>query len=312
MVAIFVLSPFTASALDRVGGQFWTYDASMIVSGSNASGSITYTLSGKDSVVSNGISYDADVMTIAGNLSSSSYLFGVPYSLRTQVGGTRYESSGGIATIEDDLKLWTDISIGSDPLQLVARVQTENITTYSPPYLSGFDPSNVNPGDSWRETVTLNVTIIENGTVARSVTHDVVMDVVVGSSFEDVRVGAGTFKTLRITSTDGNGAREVHWWSSKVQNFVLEKRYDPLGTRPSAMMSLTEYESDAGNNVLIAVVLGAALVGVAVVILLVILRSRGRDPARLREPGGLVPGRPVLPDSRGRKAPGRIEREPER
>lgn len=302
-VAVFIASPFTVAAVDRVSGQFWTYDASMMINGSNATGTISYSLSGRDTLESNGTSYDADVLTITGNLSSTSSLFGTTYSLRSTVGGTRHVIAGGMAAIQDDMGFWTDMSVGSPPSQLLARVRTESILNYSPPYLLKFDPATARPGDSWRETITLSTTTIVNGTAISSAAHRVTYSVVISSSTEDVTVGAGTFETLRLTSTDSSGARDVLWWSSKADTFVLEKRYDPLSSTPGTIMSLREYEASTGGVTLIAILLGSVVIGVAILILVMILRARRREAVRWL---------PHPSSPRGLKTPGISEREPKR
>jgi hypothetical protein len=313
LVFVFMTSAFQVSAVDRVGGQFWTYDASMTVAGLNATGTVTYSLSGRDSVMASGVSYDADILTISGNLSASSTLFGAPYSVSTVLGGARYESRGGMSTIREDLLQWTNISIGSAPVQLLARMQTEITTTYTPPYLSKFDPATTSPGDTWTEGITLNTTTIVNGTTVQGISRLVTYNVVVASSMEEVTVDAGTFQTLKITTTDSIGARNMFWWSSKVQNFVVEKRYDALNSQPSTILSLKEFDSSAGAGTLIAVIVGVVVVAVAIVILAAILSARRpREPVHPLPPqaGVLGPSRMPPPTPPGVKAPGLIEKQP--
>ena len=304
LVFVFVTSAFPVSAIDRVSGQFWTYDASMAVAGLNATGTITYTLSGQDSVTAGGRSYDADILTISGNVSASSILFGVPHSVSTILGGLRYESMGGMATIREDLLQLTNMSIGLAPMQQLARIQNETSTTYTPPLLSEFDPGSARPDDTWTEAVTVSTTTTLNGTAVRDTTRSVTIDVVVASSMEDVTVDAGTFQTLKITTTDSTGARNVYWWSSKVKNFVVEKRYDALDSQPSTILSLKEFDSSAGEGTLIAVIVGVVVVAVAIVILAAILsarRKRGRLDPLPRQTGALGSGQ-IPPASDGKTA----------
>ncbi len=313
LVFVFITSAFPVSAIERVRGQFWTYDASMTIAGLNATGTVTYSLSGQDSVMASGVSYDADILTISGNLSASSTLFGAPYSVSTVLGGARYESRGGMSTIREDLLQWTNISIGSAPVQLLARMQTEITTTYTPPCLSKFDPATTSPGDTWTEGITLNTTTIVNGTTVQGISRLVTYNVVIASSMEDVTVDAGTFQTLKITTTDSTGARNMFWWSSKVQNFVVEKRYDALNSQPNKLLTLKEFDSSSGAGTLIAVIVGVVVVAVAIVILAAILSARRpREPVHPLPPqaGVLGPSRMPPPTPPGVKAPGLIEKQP--
>jgi hypothetical protein len=113
--------------------------------------------------------------------------------------------------------------------------------------------------------------------------------------------------------TDSTGARNMYWWSSKVQNFVVEKRYDGLGSQPSTILSLKEFDSSAGAGTLIAAIVGAVVVAVAIVILAVILSTRkkgGPVPLQLHQAGVLGPSQVPPPTPPGVKAPGLIEKKP--
>ncbi len=313
LVLVFMTSALPVSAIDRVSGQSWTYAVSMPVSGLNATGTVTYALTGQDSVKVNGVSYDTDILTISGNLSASSTVFGAPYSVSAVLGGSRYETKGGISTVKEDSLQWTNVSFGSVPVQLFARIQKEAITTYAPAFLSKFDPGTTRPGDTWTEAITLNTTSILNGTTVRGIPHLAIYNVIVGSSMENITVDAGTFQTLKITTTDSTGARNVYWWSSKVQNFVVEKRYNALSSQPSTILSLKEFVSSAGDGTLIAVVVGAVVVAIAIAILAAILKARRKwepvnpPPYRVGVPG---PNQMPPPAPPGVKTPGRIRKHP--
>jgi hypothetical protein len=313
LVLIFIVSAFPVSAIDRIGGQFWTYNASMQVAGLNATGTIMYSLSGQDSINAGGNSYDADILTISGDLHASSALFGVPYSVSSVLGGKVCEVRGEMSTITEDLLKLTNISIGLAPTQLLARMQEETIRTYTPPLLSKFDPATTGPGDTWAEALSLNTTIILNGTTQSSISRLTTYSVVIAPSMEEVLVDAGTFQTLKITVTDNTGARDVYWWSSEVQNFVVEKKYDASSSQPSTILSLKEFDSSVGDGTLVAIMAGVVVIAVAAVILAVILNARRkREPipplpegAGVRKPSQMPP-----PTSPGVKAPGLIEKPP--
>lgn len=295
--------PVTAAA--RAEGQFWTYDASMDIAGLNATGTVTHAFRGHGSVVVDGVSLGADLISISGQLSASSTIFGAPYNVSAIVGGTRYEGQEGITVMKEDSMQWTNISMGSSPPQLVSRMISETITNYSPPYMSKFNPSTILPSDSWTEPVVVNTTTIVNGTARSAVSRSVVYLVVVGATTEAVTVKAGTFDTLRITVMDSSGGQVVYWWSSKVQNFVIEKTYGSGDPQPNMVLSLTAYGDSTEATTLMAVLAGAALITVAVAVLAVILNARrpGHHADRPPRPPNVQDGPPEPPSAR---PPGRI------
>ena len=278
----------------------------MTILGLNATGTIKYTLSGLDSVTVGGTSYPADIMRIDGNLTASSLLLGVPYTLSAKLGGLRFESRNELSVLREDSLQWVNISIGTGPI-LLTRVQTEINTSYSPPYMSKFFPSEIGPGDSWTEVTSLTKTTIVNGTVETALSRPTSYLFKAASSMETITVVAGTFNVLRITVTDDLGARTVYWWSSEVANFVLEKRYDALGSQPYTILSLKKFDSSSGEGILVALIIGAAVVAVAVVILAFILKARRRrQPVgkQQRDAGLVRPIRGVRPPPPGATPPG--------
>ncbi len=263
-----------AAALSRVDGQFWTYDLSMNVLGLNATGTVSYDLSGRDKIIVGGSTHDADIYTIRGNLSASGYLYGVPYSVTAMLEETRYNPSGHVSVLEEDTEQWTNASVQAATPLLLARIDEQSISTWTPAYMSGFDPDTTGRGDSWDEQVTLTTKVIRNGTELLNSSGPINYHFVIGQLTESVTVGAGTFEALRITATSGQGGQVIYWWSSKAQAFVLEKHFGPMNSAPTKILSLSSYNLQAGSGLLIPIIVGAAIVAVAVVILGFLLNAR--------------------------------------
>ena len=290
-----VVSSIPVAALDRVDGQFWTYDISTPLLGVNASGTISYHLSGQDTVMIDGSSYDSDVYTISGNLTASSALFGVPYTVTATERGTRYDTKGQVSVLREVLDRWTNVSLESVPPALLARISEETNTTYVNAYMSGFDPAAVRLGDSWEQQTSIRVTTVKNGTLTASTAELATFEFVVASATESVAVPAGEFDTLKITATDDHGGRTVYWWSSNAQAFVLEKHYDPFASEPDTILSLRSYDLKSGEGLLIPIVVGAALLAVAVVILgLLVNARRPKGPVDQGQIEGGIVGTPQL------------------
>ncbi len=269
-----VVSSVPAAALDRVDGQFWTYDLSTALLGLNATGTISYRLSGHDMVTVANTSYESDLYTVTGNLSASSYLFGVPYTVTSTLQGTRYETRGQASVLMEDMRQWTDASLESAPPELLVRVIESVNTTYVPAYMAGFDSADLRLGSSWEEHISIRTVVVENDTQVHSSAELATYQFAVAGTTESVVVPAGTFDTVRITSTDDHGGRIVYWWSSNAQGFVLEKHYEPLASEPGTILSLRSFDARSSGGLLIPLVVGASVVAVAIVILVILLNAR--------------------------------------
>lgn len=247
---------------------------SMIVDGLNASGTLTYKLQGHVSLDLGGRSFKTDAMEISGQVSAQGRLLGIPTSVTETLGGIRYSQNSGMSLVKDDLTTVLNISLGSTPVQLLSRTESGTITTYSPPYLSEFDHEKTGSGDSWTETTRANTTISVNGTAFPLISTQVTYIVQVAPSRISVTTEAGAFNTLQITVAESNGVRTVFWWSERVQNFVVEKKYGPGASQPDMMLTLKEFESPSSAETTITVMVGVALIIIAVTILAVILGVR--------------------------------------
>ena len=154
----------------------------------------------------------------------------------------------------------------------------EQEDTYSPPYISGFDPGDTGTGDSWEETVTatstfktlLNDTELVNMTMTN--TYD--YSFVVASSEQEITTPAGTFDTLVLTVTDtGSGDYEKYWVSEKVRNIVKKETWSNGSSVPSEVLVLSDYKV---SNLMIMLIigLGIGVAVIAVVVLAIVLKRR--------------------------------------
>lgn len=296
---VIILSASPAAAVDRSKGDYWTYTMSLGsidfgVPGIDTNGTITYTCVDQDTVSVGGTSYSVNIMRVSGGASGGVDFLGIEAS--ASLGGYVYETQTGIAIVKNDLFFWMNLSIGSGSFQIASRTETENSASYSPPLLSGFDPSSVKPGDSWTETVLSNTTTTEwvNGTmqgtpVAKTVA--ITFTNVVASAKETVSTEAGDFETLRITSTDNDGNSVVYWWSSEVRNFVKEDTYEQGSTTPVTTMVLKDYKIGSAISLALVASVGGAVLLVALVVLALVLLKR-RKPS---QPSAYQPGMPRAP-----------------
>lgn len=262
----------------------WTYDISMNVAGLNASGTVTYKLQGQASLNLGGKTYKADAMEISGQVSAQGKLLGIPTSVSELLGGTRYCQNDGMSLVKDDSITILNISLGSSPIQLLSRTETETVREFLPPFLSKFDPGRTGPGDAWTEADTVNTTISVNGTALPLISTPATYTVQVASSRVTLATDAGSFVTLEISVLENTDFRTVYWWSEKVQNVVAEKKFAPGATQPYMAMSLKEFETSSNAEATFAVIVGVVLIVVAVAILAVLLGAR-----RPRSPSDQAP-----------------------
>jgi len=246
----------------------------MNVAGLNASGTVTYKLQGQASLDLGSKTYKADAMEISGQLSAQGKLLGIPTSVTETLGGIRYCQNDGMSLIKDDSTSILNISLGSSPIQLLSRTETETVTTFSPPYLSKFDSGRTGPGNAWTEADTVNTTISVNGTALPLISTQASYTVQVASSRVDLTTEAGTFVTLEISVLENTNFRTVYWWSEEVHNIVAEKKFGPGATQPYMAMSLKDFETSSNAESTFAVIIGVALIAVAVGILAVLLGAR--------------------------------------
>ncbi len=280
-----------ASAVARSAGDFYTYSITMDLMGLNATGSMTYTCLGTDSLTVNENSYAVNVMSVSGSASASIDLLSVSGS--ATLGGHVYETQDNMGMVKDDAIMWVNVSIGTGSFQLVNHTEIETVSTYSPPLLSGFSLSQTGPGDSWIETIdvtTVSETWIDGvsqGAPTPS-TEQMTVSYVVAPSIESVTTPAGKFDTLKITATDSNGSSIVYWWSSDVGNFVKQEESGESTADLGISMILTDYNHKASTSSILFIGIGLGVTLFAVVVLVVVLLMR-------RRPGQPIPYQPGMP-----------------
>jgi len=304
VLLVMALVALPAAAVDRSKGDYWTYTMSFDLtgfgsSGINANGTLTYTCVGQDTITIGSTSYDVNVMRVSGGGSGGVDFLGFEASLT--LGGFLYETLDGMALAKADLFAWTNMTFGTGTFQLSSRTEIETMTTCYPPLLSGFNPSTVELGDTWTETVESSTTTTEwiNGTIHGTPAFDtgiLAYTNVVSSAKETVTTEAGAFETLRITSTDSDGNSEVYWWSTKAQNFVKEDTYEQGSATPVTTMVLKDYNTGSSVSLALVAALGGIVLVVALVVLaLVLLKKRRPSQPPPYQPEMPYPPPPIPP-----------------
>ncbi len=291
IAAVLALGSAPASALDRQKGDYWTYSMMMNLYGIDVVGTFTQEFVGEDTVTVGDKSYDVNLMKLSGSLTGEIDFLST--SANASLGGFVYEAKSGIAIVKNDLFIWLNTTFGTGDFSMVNRTQLRITTTFSPPYLSEFDPATAAEGDTWYETLGETVTTTEwwNGVVEEG--PDTYVDTVtygfsISSSVETVVTEAGTFETLKITSTDDYGNSTVSWWSAEVGNVVKESEYEPGSSQPMNTIMLTNYGEGGGLSTILIIGLGVGVLVAAVIVLIAVLAMR-------RRPGQPVPYQPVFP-----------------
>jgi hypothetical protein len=233
-------------------------------------------------------------MRISGGASGGVDFLG--FEMSVTLGGYLYETLDGMALAKADMTTWTNMTFGTGTFQLLSRTEIETMTTYYPPLLSGFDPSTARLGDTWTETVESSTTTTEwiNGTMQGTPALDssiLTYTNVVAFAKETVITEAGTFETLRITSTDSDGNSVVYWWSSKAQNFVKEDTYEQGSATPVMTVVLKDYNTGSSISIALVAALGGIVLAVALVVLALVLLKKRRP----FQPSPYQPGMPYPP-----------------
>jgi len=285
-----LLSSISAAAVDRRDGNSWTYDVSTSVDLGGLKVSVNGTLTFKQverrTITIDASQYDVNVMELVGELAGSEYLFGEPFiSANITVGGFLYETAGGGGIVKEDVHLLTSSTQGSGGLAFSVQVETESVTTYSPPFLSIFNVRG-QLGDSWSETISTRSisTTWVNGTVQsysdnnRTLTYDMVVE----SSYASVETPVGAFYAKRISVTDPSGDHRIYWWSSSADNFVRLLCFHGDDTQPYMTMALKDYHYGKSGDILLFAVGLIAVVTASIVLAAVISihgpRSRRPPP----------------------------------
>ncbi|HIJ17675.1 MAG TPA: hypothetical protein HA364_07875 [Thermoplasmata archaeon] len=290
LVAVLSLFVPPAAAVNRSEGDYWLYEGEMDLGEITVSGSFRYEFEAKDSLVVGSETYDVDVLKVTGSMAGEtdgSAL--IPGSVEMVFDGYTYEIEGGIASVREDMYAWGNITVGTGSLALVTRVEMQDVTTYSPPLLSGFADGETGTGDEWNETtnVTRTVTHWTNGTMdITSSDEDVeTYSFSVAAAEETVTTDAGTFSCLKMTVTRDSRVSHVYWYSSDVSSWVKISTYSPLDdSAPYMTLELAEYEHSACSDTMIILIIGLGILVAVVVVVVVLLMMRKR--------GGILAGPP--------------------
>lgn len=296
LVMVISLAAPHASALDRDEGDYWLYDAEMYFEGIAVSGSFRYEMADCDTVTVGPDSYGVDVLEVSGTMHGETDDFlGVYASVDIVFHGFTYDVEGSQATVKEDTYMWANLSVGSDSVALVTMMEFQQVTTYSPPALTGFVDGETGAGEEWNEATNVTGTSTSwiDGAVedTHSYEYQETCTCSVSSSEETVTTEAGTFSCLAMTVTGSEGDYDVYWYSSGVGSWVKVSMYSQGETEPYMSLELSEFEH-SDDSVVVILVLAAIGVLLAVVVMALIflaLRRRGRAPAVIH------PGTPPPP-----------------
>jgi hypothetical protein len=283
------------AALDRGGGDFWTYATTSDFLGVQITGTTTYTFEDSRSLTVGSSVYKVNVLSVEGSASGSGNII-VPFEVTIAYGGFLYITQDGMGIVKDDAITWTNSTWGPQGFQLSVETEEEHVTTFSPPMMSGFDTETSEPGDTWIETTTITEETWVNSTLEDDSSDETTFGVAIWSQTDIVETDAGTFEALKITVMEDDDDTIVFWWSSEVGNFVQQHNYDSGSNDPTSTMKLKDYSYSPGlDNVLLFVAIGGAVLVVALVVLaLVMLRRRPNQPMPY-QPGTPAPSQPPLP-----------------
>lgn len=292
---VMISAAMPVAAVDRGGGDFWTYATTSDFIGVQVTGTITYTCEDSRSLTVGSSVYDVNVLSVEGSASGSGNII-VPFEVSITYGGFLYVAQDGMGIVKDDAITWTNSTWGSTGFQLAFNTEEEFVTTFSPPMMAGFDTETSEPGDSWVETTTITEELWVNGTLEGDSSDEATFGVAIWSQTDVVETDVGTFETLKITLTDDEDDRIVFWWSSEVGNFVQQHTYESGSSDPTTTMKLTDYSYSPGlESILLFVAIGGAVLVVALIVLaLVMLRRRPNQPVPY-QPGTPAPPQPPQP-----------------
>ena len=296
---VMISAAMPVAAVDRGGGDFWTYATTSDFLGIQVTGTMTYTFEDSRSLTVGSSVYKVNVLSVEGSASGSGNIV-VPFEVTITYGGFLYVTQDGMGIVKDDAMMWTNSTWGSPGFQLAVNTEEEYVTTFSPPMMSGFDTETSEPGDSWIETTTVTEETWVNGTLEDDSSDEVTFGVAIWSQTDTVETDVGTFEALKITVTEDDDDTMVFWWSSEVGNFVQQHIYESGDSDPTSTMKLKDYSYSPGlDSIVLFVAIGGVVLVVALIVLaLVMLRRKPNQPAPY-QPGTPVPPQPPLPKPPG-------------
>lgn len=286
LVAVMSMFAAPAAAMDHSEGDYWVYEAEMEYEGIEVTGTFRYEFEEKDSLTVGSETYDVNVMKMTGSMTGETEdLFGISATVEVTFDGYSYDLVGGMACVKEDMYTWANYTIGTGSTAIVMRVETQDVTTNSPPYMSGFVDGETGAGDQWNETVEVSTTsttwvdgAIED-TYSGTYTEDYAFTV--AAAEESVTVDAGTFSCLKITAMGEWDDYTVYWYSPEVAGWVKMSSYSMGETSPLMTIELSEYGHGGLSATMILLIVGVVvLIAVVIVVALLMLR-RGRTPTQV-------------------------------
>jgi len=227
-----------------------------------------------------------NVLKVTGSMSGETEdSVGVSTSIEMVFDGYVYEAEGTVATVKEDMHTWVDRIEGTDTLLIVSRVETRNVTTFSPAFLTGLVDGETADGDEWEETT--NVTCVNStGADGDLDTSTCEFDETYSISVVEVTVETetDTFACLEIAVTDSLGGHEVYCYSSEVGCWVRISLYSHQDAAPYLTLELTEYQYTGESHRDTLVIVGVVMFVMAVVVVVLLMRRRGREPAEVSMP----------------------------
>jgi hypothetical protein len=283
-----------AGSVDRSKGDFWTYDMSTTITVMglklNVSGSISYLYKGQSMVSVGENVHPANDLSVEGSLEGPVLLMGKGLgSVEVLLTGTQYELSGSIGMLKENLTSTTDVTIQAGFVSFAYQVETQTIVTTDPPVLAEFDPEGTRLGETWTQAVTVNSTVIswEDGTVANTTTQSagLTYSASVALSRESLSTPAGIFDAMRIVASDSSGNYDIFWWASEVNNFVKHEAYGNESATPILTLELSDFGRKSPAFPITFIVLGGAVLLVAVAVLVLVLLISRRPKTPVTSPG---------------------------
>ena len=247
-------------------------------------GNVTYEFREQSTLLVAAEEYDANVLSVNGELSGSMELFGEPFiDASIAVDGYLFETASGGGTIKEQTDMLVDATFGSGSSSWLLQQTRQTVVTYTPPYLSEFSPGSNQLGNHWSEQVYVNSssTSWNNGTDRDEWWngYDTTLDITVGGNSFGVGTPAGNFSCISIVVVDQGGDYDVLWWSNDVHGIVIKESYWAGEEWPNwhESMMLVKYDKGTTESVLWVVVVGICVAVVAVIVLFLVL-SRTRSP----------------------------------
>jgi hypothetical protein len=257
--------------------------------GITVAGDFRYEFEEKDSLTVGSETYNVNVMKVTGTMTGETDEFlGMSASAEMVFDGYSYDLEGGMATVKEDMYIWANMTIDTDLLPVTTRMETQDVTTYSPPLMSGFLDGETGTGDEWEETtnVTTSSTTWVDGAMDSTLSdeYEETYSISVAAAEETVTTDAGTFSCLKMTVIDESDDYVVYWYSSDVGAWVKMSSYSMGETTPFMTLELVEYSHGGLSAMMVMLVVGVVIAVVVVVVVIMLMMRRGRTPSPQQMP----------------------------